>query len=435
MSEANKTPLPTVGLILLGTCTTQFLLSFSFNMTSALTPELTSMWDFSIFLIGLMYMFVALPGIAWMYAANKLVPRIGIVRVYLLVTSVVAIGLFVSFGAAISTINEWRKFFLLGGQLITSASVAVAVCIDAIQIETFRNPSRTLPFSLIGSAQIISDQLGWFAAYLSMPLLMDISLSVAVASVAPVAITMVLSVLGTQYFFDDVRKSGSIQNKFITGSTVSKTPMYTIYALAGTGVAMGALDVFRRFMSPIWMAAFNIPPELVDQQIAWFIIPGIFFSILAGLMGWSIIAMLVSLIISFLSFTGTAAFVVIGSGTIFGNPTTGGFAKEAAMCFVAGNALFSVLTTAITPLAVTPEDTLKVCMAIEIMRMLSQTVFSLLFGILMEIGWGHLNILIIMGVIIAGSSAAAFYTLMYLVPKKTKKDDDSPLNMTVLQTV
>lgn len=380
-------------------------------------------------------MFVALPGIAWMYAANKLVPRIGIIRVYLIVTVVVALGLFVSFGAAISTINEWRKFFLLGGQIITSASVAVAVCIDAIQIEVFRNPTRALPFSLIGSAQIISDQMGWFAAYLAIPLLMDISLSVAVASVAPVAVLMVLSVLGTQYFFDDVKKNAPVQNKFITGSTVAKTPMYTIYALTATGVALGALDVFRRFMSPIWMVAFSIPPELVNQQIAWFIIPGIFFSVLAGVMGWSVVAMLVSLVISFLSFVGTAAFVLVGSGTIFGNPVTGGFAKEASMCFVAGNALFSVLVTAITPLAVTPEDTIKVCTAIEIMRMLSQTVFSLLFGILLDVGWGHLNIIIVMGIIIAASSAAAFYTLMYLVPKKSKKDDDAPLNMTVLQTV
>ena len=420
--EANKTPLHTVALTMLGTSLTQFLLSYCFNMTSALTPELTSLWDFNLLFIGLMYMLVALPGIGWMVVANKMIPRVGITRVYMGVIIVVIVGLIISFGAALTTTNDWRKFFFLGGQVITSAAVAAAVCIDAIQITAFRNPTRALPFSLIGSAQIIADQLGWFAAYLTIPLLMDISMSVAMASVIPVAVMLIVSVISTQYFYEGVQKGEKPENCFITGAVIASTHVGTIYALVATGVAMGALDVFRRFMSPIWMAAFALPPDLVDQQIAWFILPGIVFSLLVGLMGWSKIALYISLALACGSFAATAVFIFIGNGTTFGSIATGGFAKEAAMFFVGGNALFGVLVSAAIPLVILPKDTVRVCAAIEIARMLSQSVCSLLFGLLMDIGLRHLNIVLLMGIIIGGSAAAAFYTLMY-IPKNDKKDD------------
>jgi hypothetical protein len=434
MIEANKTPLTTVALVIGSTSVAQFLLSYCFNMTSALTPEFTSMWDFNLLLIGFMYMMVALPGIVWMYAANKLLPIVGIMRVYMGVVIIVIVGQVISFGAALTEINDMRKFFLLGGQIITSSSVAAAVCIDSIQIDAFRNPTRQLPFSLIGSAQIISDQLGWFAAYLTVPLLVDVSMAAAMASVFPIAMMLIASVIGTTYFFENVRVQNKPDNQFLTGAVIKSTPMWTVYALAATGVAMGALDVFRRFMSPIWMAAFALPPDLVDQQIAWFILPGIIFSLLVGLLGWNRIALMIALLMSFGAFVATALFIFVGNGTVFGNITTGGFAKEAAMCFVCGNALFGVIVAAATPLSVTPKDTIRVCAAIEVMRMLSQGVFSLIFGVLMDVGLKHMNIIIVMGIIIAGSSAAAFYTLMY-IPKEKKKDDSILPNIIQVEVI
>ena len=421
MIESNKTPLSTVALVIATTSMAQFLLSYCFNMTSALTPEFTSLWDIGILMIGLMYAAVAVAGVAWMYAANKLLP-LGISRVYMGTILIVIVGQVVSFGAALTTINDIRKFFLLGGQIISSSSVAASVCIDSIQIDAFRNPTRRLPFSLIGSTQIIADQLGWFAAYLTIPLLVDVSMAVAMASVFPIAMMLVASVIGTSYFFDGVVRDEKRDNQFLTGAVVASTPMRTVYALAATGVAMGALDVFRRFMSPIWMVAFELPPYLVDQQIAWFILPGIVFSLLVGLMGWNRIALMIALFLSFGAFSATAIFIVVGNGTVFGSIATGGFAKEAAMCFVCGNALFGVLVSAATPLAVAPKDTIRVCAAIEVMRMVAQAVFSLMFGVLIDIGWRHVNVIIVMGIIIAGSSAAAFYTLMY-IPKESKKDE------------
>jgi hypothetical protein len=52
----------------------------------------------------------------------------------------------------------------------------------------------------------------------------------------------------------------------------------------------------------------------------------------------------------------------------------------------------------------------------------------------MDVGLKHFNVIIVMAIIIAGSSAAAFYTLLS-IPKESKKDDPILPNMVQVQAI